>query len=486
MSTAETIDAANAVALVDYEKRQLLHDSLAIVLAKTEEDKQRFNECFERFFSFDHFGASDYGDILANDSVNSLLDQSEQFPVAYGDGSGDDGEGQGDGEGEPALESLSGDLSPSENGRAPEVVATESDGATTGLDLSSPLLQALLTADEVAIALQVTKAARVIGLDKIQYSTQRALYSYRLLQALGIQSVTDAIKILNRADPTSEKAKHLQTAVLRLRQQAADFVEDQLLLYSDAAGKQLREDILKQANLSRIEQRYFETMQELVRKMAKALVARHSRRRRVKRRGQLDVAKTIRRNINNQGVLFDTHWKTKKKDRPNIFAICDVSGSVSAYAKFLLLFLYSLSDVLPKTRSFAFSSNLGEVTDLFQQYPVEQAIESVNKQWGLGSTSYGDAFKDFSSLAMDDIRSNSTVIILGDGRNNGGNPELPILRDIYHRCRHLIWLNPEPKSFWGTGDSEMRRYLSCVHYADTCQTLQHLESIISNILRSTD
>ena len=195
------------------------------------------------------------------------------------------------------------------------------------------------------------------------------------------------------------------------------------------------------------------------------------------------MAKTIRRGIANDGVMFDVYWKSIKKDRPQILAICDVSGSVSAYAKFLLMFLYSLNDILPRVRSFAFSSHLGEVSALFDRHPLEKAIELVNRQYG-GATDYGNSLLDFSKLAINDIDSNTTVIILGDARNNNGDPQLEVMQSIYQRAKKVIWLNPESRKLWGSGDSEMLRYQSACHFAAECNCLQHLERIVDQLLRT--
>jgi uncharacterized protein with von Willebrand factor type A (vWA) domain len=218
--------------------------------------------------------------------------------------------------------------------------------------------------------------------------------------------------------------------------------------------------------------------------MAKKLAARHSRRRKVTRRGQLNMAKTLRRGIQHDSMLFNLYWKSIRKDRPQILAVCDVSGSVSAYAKFLLMFLYSLYDVLPRVRSFAFSSHLGEVSELFDQHPIEKAIELVNWKYG-GATDYGNSLLDFAKLAMNDIDSRTTVIILGDARNNNGDPKLEVMQGLYTRARQVIWLNPESRKLWGSGDSEMPRYLTACHFAAECNSLNQLERIVDRLLRSS-
>jgi uncharacterized protein with von Willebrand factor type A (vWA) domain len=162
-------------------------------------------------------------------------------------------------------------------------------------------------------------------------------------------------------------------------------------------------------------------------------------------------------------------------------AICDVSGSVAAYAKFLLMFLYALQDVLPRTRSFAFSAALGEVSDLFAKLPVEEAIERVNLKYG-GATDYGRALQDFSELALAEVNSATTVIVLGDARNNQADPRLDLLGEIKARARQLIWLNPESTRLWGTGDSEMLLVKRHCHLAKECNNLNQLERIIDKLL----
>ena len=115
----------------------------------------------------------------------------------------------------------------------------------------------------------------------------------------------------------------------------------------------LREELLRKVKLSNIEHRNFRLIQEIVFKMAKKLTTMHSRRKKVFKRGALNVPRTLRHNMSYDGNIFDLHWKSVKVDRPKVFAICDVTGSVASYARFMLMFLYSLEEVMPKVRSLA-------------------------------------------------------------------------------------------------------------------------------------
>jgi len=278
-------------------------------------------------------------------------------------------------------------------------------------------------------------------------------------------------------------AGQLKGARDHLREQVRDYVEKQFFLHADESGKQLREELLKKVKLSNLEKRNFKDVQEIVFKMAKKLVSIHSKRRKTFKRGQLDIRKTLRSNMQYDGMLFDLKWKSQKVDRPKVMCICDVSGSVSNYSRFLLMFLYSLAEILPKVRSFAFSSDLGEVTRLFQQSKLEDAMAKTMRDYGNGSTDYGQMLADFRSHILKDVDSKTTVIILGDARNNYGDPKSEILREVYDKAQRVIWLNPEPKSSWTVGDAEMKKYAPCCHQTEVCNSLVHLERVVGNLLR---
>ena len=171
------------------------------------------------------------------------------------------------------------------------------------------------------------------------------------------------------------------------------------------------------------------------------------------------------------GVPFDIVWKHPVVDRPKIVGICDVSGSVAAAAQFLLLFRYSLKEVVARMDAFAFSNRLVPVGDILEDKSAEVAIAGVLKTIGMRSTDYGQALQDFCDLHLNKLDSHTTVIILGDARTNYVDPRLDLMRQINERARAVIWLNPEPESFWSRGNSEMEKYLRFCHVAKTCNTL---------------
>jgi uncharacterized protein with von Willebrand factor type A (vWA) domain len=353
-------------------------------------------------------------------------------------------------------------------------------------ETQSALGQLLMTNSRVELTVAMASAGEVVDLKEIQVFTQKGLYTRKIMDQMGLAELNREISTLrdSPAVPDRRLGQELRRRRDWLREQIRDYVEKQFLLHADATGKRLREDLLRKVKLSNVEHRSFRLIQEIVYKMAKKLAALHSRRKKVFKRGQLNITRTLRHNMAYDGAIFDLHWKSVKIDRPKVFAICDVSGSVANYSRFMLMFLYSLEEVMPKVRSFAFSSDLAEVTELFERNHIEDAIAKTLRDYSGGSTDYGQALLDFKKLCLDDIDNRTTIIILGDARNNYGDPRTEIMKELYDRCKRLIWLNPESRTSWTVGDAEMRKYAAYCHQVEECNSLMHLERIVGNLLRT--
>ena len=436
VSPAEAIDAHRAVDSVGYGDRVLLKDTLCVALAKSADESRRFDDCFDLFF------------------------RREEF--------------RGDGSDDP------------ENGDAEQGRAPLPEGIPEELQ-NSELLQMLADDNREALAQRMEQAAREAGAMNIRYVTQRGLLVRRILDRMGLRELEAAIRALNQnedGEGSGEAAQELAEMRQSLFEEARQFLDRLYELYARPYGEQLREEFLAETALSAVEQRDFERMQKLVRKMAKKLATRYNRRRKRTRRGVLDVRRTLRRNMAHDGIPFDTVWKQTKIERPRIVVICDVSRSVAAAARFLLLFLYSLNEVIATLRAFAFSDHLSEISDIIEEKDVEVAIPEILDKIGFRPTDYGQSFADFEEEYGDATDRKTTVIILGDGRSNHNDPRIDLMRWMHDRAKSVIWLNPEPETFWGTGDSEMLRYLPFCHVAKVCRTVQDLERIIDDVLKS--
>ena len=261
-------------------------------------------------------------------------------------------------------------------------------------------MQGLIGNERNQLSLAIQRAAEQVGLRQIRLFTQKGQYSRKILEALGEAQIRGAvIELERRGDPALPVLQGYRDI---LRQRVRDQVDREYLLQATGRNSQFMDEVLANTRLNNIEISYQHRAEALVRKMAKRLASRHTRKRRRFRRGQLHASRTLRSGIAHDGVMFNTHWRRTRREKPQLLAICDVSGSVAAYAKFLLMFLYTLQDVLPKVRSFAFSSHLGEVSALFDRYPVAEAVERVNRQYG-GATDYGSSLEDFRKVAFDDL-----------------------------------------------------------------------------------
>ena len=213
-------------------------------------------------------------------------------------------------------------------------------------------------------AAAIANASNAVSLSNIRYFTQRGLFSIRILDQMGIARLRDDLDDLSAANPAA--AERLQAATEALRDTVRDTVSQALLLYGREEAENLRNEILRNAPLSRIEPRQVEQMRLLIRQIARRLRERYSKPRKRQRRGHLDVRRTIRRNAAWGGVPFLTAWKRRRRDRPKIVAICDVSGSVARVSDFFLLLIHSLHEVVSDVRSFAFSGHLIEVSDILE------------------------------------------------------------------------------------------------------------------------
>lgn len=436
ISPAESMDALQAAQVVGLDSPNLLRDSMAMTLAKTIEEEAICKACFDQFF------------LQQNDNKHATENTSaSETEAALGD--------------EEEL-----------------AQALASDEKTREILNQSDFIQALLSQDQAELDAQMAEALGTLPLKQLSFFTQKGLFTRRLLDALGEAEIRKALADLAEDSPARQALKDVQDA---MQAQAKQAIERAYELNAAGQHDQLMAELLRKTKLSAVERRHADRLQGLIQKLARKLTQKHRKRPKQTRRGQLHMIKTLRRGIVNDGVMFDTFWRRTEKRKPQIMAVCDVSGSVSAYAKFLLMLLYYLQDVLPRTRSFAFAHDLGEITSLFNQHPVEEAIEIANWRYG-GATDYGSSLDKFWETAGQDITKQTTIIMLGDARNNYGDHRFERLLEISERCRRIIWLNPEGKSQWGSGDSEMLRYQRVCHLVHECNTLGQLEYIVDELI----
>ena len=426
VSVAEAMEAHEVAAHLGFADRTLLKDGLSLTLAKTFNEKQRFDDSFELFFARDQFH-----------NITAKPGDANDAPE------------------------------PQDN---------------TGNDLADMLLND----DREGLAAAMEDAGRAAGVGNIRFRTQVNFMARRMVDQMGLAELERLIAQVARGDiPGGDAlATELEVQRSRLIEEGRAFVERQYELYGRFTGQQLREEFLERTPLAAVDRRDYQRMNTLIRRMARKLASKYRARHKRTRRGHLDVRRTLRVNMAHDAILFETVWKQKRIERPKVVVIVDVSRSVATAAQFLLMFLYNLNEALSDLRSFAFSSSLVAVDDILNTNGLDEAIPKVLDKIGFMSTDYGRALDDLKSEFADTIDRRTTVIILGDARSNYGDPRADVMRWINQRARRVVWLNPEPETFWGTGDSEMRRYRPYCHVAKTCRTIKDLERVVDDILRS--
>ena len=431
VSTSESIDAMNVVSEIGFDNKSLLRDSLSFSLAKTLREKEIFNECFDNFFK------ENYMNLKHNELTQEKLEEDIE------------------------LEELN------------------------NLEKKQKNLEELYkNSDKTSLMTAMALAARDANLQDIKLFTQVGMFTRKIFDEMGLETLNNDIFQASRQG-NIERESELKNIRESLRLEIRDYVENQVKLRTTNAGKQLREDALSQMRLTQADKSDYQIMSGIIKKMARRLISVHSRRKRKSQRGMLDIRSTIRANQEYDGILFETIWKKTKVDRPKIVALCDVSGSVANVSRFFLMFLHSLTEILPNVRTFAFSNKAGEVTDLFENKDIEVAAAETLLLNGGGSTDYGQAFVDLEGLLENNIDRKTTVIILGDARSNYGDPRCDVLKTIQEKSKRILFLNPEPKSVWGTGDSEMLRFVPYCSKSKVCSSLFDLERVVDDMLRSS-
>jgi uncharacterized protein with von Willebrand factor type A (vWA) domain len=218
-------------------------------------------------------------------------------------------------------------------------------------------------------------------------------------------------------------------------------------------------------------------LQKEVLRLARKLREMASLRRRVERRGRLDARRTLRASYATFGVPFRLKHRRRREERPRLVVLCDISDSVRHVSRFMLRFAYTLQDLFAKVRSFVFVSELGECTDLFSRYELDRAVDLAYAGGVVNvyaNSNFGRAFRAFGERYLDAVTARTTVLVIGDGRNNYNPPEAWALAAIAERARRLLWLTPEPPASWSFGDSAMREYEP---YCDRVEVVNNLASL---------
>jgi len=359
-----------------------------------------------------------------------------------------------------------------------------------GIEMS-PLAQALLRADAGRLEQMMRDAARQARLDQIEHGFQEGRFTHALAAALGLGELGAEMERLRRdlAGAAPDVARKLDEYLARRLRDLQDLMKAMVRQELDRQDVQ-RQD--RQGLQSLAEKSFFyltedeiKRMDEAVRKLAQRLRNVVAVRRRRAKRGRFDSSATLRRNLQYGGVPFRIVFDRKRKDKPQVMVLCDVSDSVRNVSRFMLQFVYALQDLYSKVRSFIFVAEIGEVTQLFTEYDANQALDEAlhgNLINVYAHSDFGRAFRSFHRDHLAAVNKRTTVIVLGDARNNYNLPHEWVLKDVQQRAKQVIWLNPENRMTWGFGDSEMDRYAPYCGIVEECRNLNQLYRVIDRLV----
>jgi len=254
----------------------------------------------------------------------------------------------------------------------------------------------------------------------------------------------------------------------------------------EAMAKTLRKPLPEDVDFMHASREEMANIRKAIQPLTRKLAARLARKRKHKRRGPLDFRATVRRSLSYGGVPAEPRFRNPRPNKPELIVVADISGSVAAFARFTLHLVYALQNQFSKVRSFVFIDGLDEVTHMFQnEEDITNAVHRVNTEadvvWVDGHSDYGHAFSVFWENFGHEVNSKSTVMFLGDARNNYHATNAWIIKETQKKARSVFWLNPEPRSYWDTGDSVISEYSTHCDGTFECRNLRQLEGFVDHL-----
>jgi uncharacterized protein with von Willebrand factor type A (vWA) domain len=254
----------------------------------------------------------------------------------------------------------------------------------------------------------------------------------------------------------------------------------------EAMAKTLRKPLPEDIDFMHATREEMMALRKAIAPLARRLAVRLARKRRHGRRGPLDFRSTMRHSLSYGGVPAEPKFRDPRPKKPEIMVIADISGSVAAFARFTLMFVYAISSQFSRVRSWVFVDGIDEVTRFFEQADdVGEAVQRVNTEadviWVDGHSDYGHALETFYARWGKEVTPKTSILLLGDARNNYHAAQAWVVKELRKKARHVYWLNPEPRSYWDTGDSIVSEYGVHCDGVYECRNLRQLERFVEQI-----
>jgi len=255
---------------------------------------------------------------------------------------------------------------------------------------------------------------------------------------------------------------------------------------AQAVARSLRRPLPEDVDFMHLSKDELVALQRAVQPLARKLAVHLARKRRRRSGGRLDFRATMRRSLSSGGVPIEPRFRSPQRSKPELWVLADVSGSVAAFARFTLQLVYALSSQFSRTRAWVFIDGIDEVTDLIKGAgDVAEAVHHINSRadiiWAEGHSDYGHALVDFLGRWARELTPRTTVLVLGDARNNYHPVQPWAIAELAGRARHVWWLNPEPQAYWDTGDSVLGQYgVHCTGVLE-CRNLRQLRHFVESL-----
>jgi hypothetical protein len=471
VSLTEHLDAAEAIGHIPLEDRDGLKYALAATLVKSSSHWRAFETAFEVFFAVRTGGPGSGG---------------------LGDDMGEDEDGSGDREGAAGT---------GEGGQRGQGRSWNGSGGGEGMtpeELAELLFKSLLSADAALMNVVARNAVdryagmepgRPVGGTYYLYRTLRNLDLDAVLKklmgqaqgaAVGGDGMTDLEERLAADEYKARIEKFRRAVETEIRRR---LVEDR---GAEALARSVRKPLPEDIDVMHATREELAVLHRTLQPLSRKLAVRLARKRRHGRKGPLDFRATMRRSLSTGGVPIDPRYRHPRPAKPEIFVIADISGSVASFARFTLHLVYAISAQFSKVRSFVFVDGIDEVTRFFEGVvdPAE-AVARINLEadviWVDGHSDYGHALTEFHRRWGDQVTSRSSVLLLGDARNNYHASASWVVEDLQRKARRVYWLNPEPRDYWGSGDSIVGEYAVYCDDVVECRTLRQLEHFVGNL-----
>ena len=457
VSLTENLDAVEAVKHIPIEDRETFKYALAGTLVKNHSHWKAFETVFEVYFS------------LRGQEYELVDGEWESDDTATGEENQQEGQVPGQGGSQEGL---------------------------TQEQLAEMLFQALAKQDRNLMRTVARQSVqRFAGMEPGR-PVGGTYYLYRTLRNLNLEEVLDRL-LTSSADSDSEsdfleerlRKDEYEHRIEELKKEIEAEIRRRLVADRgvEAMAKTLRKPLPEDVDFMHASREEMVALRRAIWPLTRKLAVRLARKRRHGRKGPLDFRRTVRHSLSYGGVPAEPKFKYPKPSKPEIMVIADISGSVAAFARFTLHLVYALNNQFSKVRSFVFIDGLDEVTDFFENVDdITEAIHRVNTEadviWVDGHSDYGHAFEIFDERFAKDVGPKTTVIILGDARNNYHASQSWVIKNIEDKARKVFWLNPEPKSYWDTGDSIVGEYSNFCNGTFEVRNLKQLEAFVENLV----